>query len=59
MNTLDADGLMVTGGSEAAVTPLGLAGFIACRALSQRNDDPATASRPSGRKAMLQGCSRS
>jgi 3-oxoacyl-[acyl-carrier-protein] synthase II len=38
--------VMVTGGSEAAITPLGLAGFIACRALSQRNDDPATASRP-------------
>jgi 3-oxoacyl-[acyl-carrier-protein] synthase II len=38
--------VMVTGGSEAAVTPLGLAGFIACRALSDRNDDPATASRP-------------
>jgi 3-oxoacyl-[acyl-carrier-protein] synthase II len=38
--------VMVTGGSEAAVTPLGLAGFIACRALSQRNDDPAGASRP-------------
>jgi 3-oxoacyl-[acyl-carrier-protein] synthase II len=38
--------VMVTGGSEAAITPLGLAGFIACRALSQRNDDPAGASRP-------------
>ena len=38
--------VMVSGGTEAAVTPLGLAGFIACRALSQRNDDPATASRP-------------
>ena len=38
--------VMVTGGSEAAITPLGLGGFIACRALSQRNDDPARASRP-------------
>jgi 3-oxoacyl-[acyl-carrier-protein] synthase II len=38
--------VMITGGSEAAITPLGLGGFIACRALSQRNDDPATASRP-------------
>lgn len=38
--------VMVTGGTEAAVTPLGLAGFIACRALSNRNDDPARASRP-------------
>jgi 3-oxoacyl-[acyl-carrier-protein] synthase II len=38
--------VMVTGGSEAAITPLGLGGFIACRALSERNDDPAAASRP-------------
>ena len=38
--------VMVTGGSEAAITPLGLGGFIACKALSQRNDDPAGASRP-------------
>ena len=38
--------VMVTGGSEAAITPLGLGGFIACRALSERNDDPARASRP-------------
>ncbi len=38
--------VMVSGGSEAAVTPLGLGGFIACRALSQRNDDPKAASRP-------------
>ncbi len=37
---------MVTGGSEAAITPLGLGGFIACRALSERNDDPPRASRP-------------
>jgi 3-oxoacyl-[acyl-carrier-protein] synthase II len=38
--------VMVTGGSEAAVTPMGLSGFIACRALSERNDDPTHASRP-------------
>lgn len=41
----DAD-LMVTGGVEAAVSPVGLAGFIACKALSQRNDEPKKASRP-------------
>jgi 3-oxoacyl-[acyl-carrier-protein] synthase II len=38
--------VMVTGGSEAAITPLGLGGFVACRALSERNDDPAHACRP-------------
>jgi 3-oxoacyl-[acyl-carrier-protein] synthase II len=38
--------VMVTGGTEAAITPMGLGGFIACKALSERNDDPATASRP-------------
>lgn len=36
----------VTGGSEAAVTQAGVGGFNALRALSERNDDPATASRP-------------
>ncbi|WP_213806993.1 beta-ketoacyl-ACP synthase II [Granulicella sp. dw_53] len=41
----DAD-VMICGGSEAAVTPLSIAGFAAMRALSTRNDDPATASRP-------------
>ena len=41
----DADA-MICGGSEAAVTPLSLAGFGAMRALSTRNDDPARASRP-------------
>lgn len=41
----DAD-IMITGGSEAACTPLGMACFIALRALSERNDDPARASRP-------------
>jgi 3-oxoacyl-[acyl-carrier-protein] synthase II len=41
----DAD-VVITGGSEAAVTPLGISGFGAMRALSERNDDPAAASRP-------------
>ena len=36
----------VTGGSEATVTPLGVSAFIACKALSQRNDEPERASRP-------------
>ncbi|XP_068668202.1 3-oxoacyl-[acyl-carrier-protein] synthase I, chloroplastic-like [Aristolochia californica] len=38
--------LMVAGGTEAAIIPIGLCGFVACRALSQRNDDPQRASRP-------------
>ena len=41
----DAD-VMVAGGSEAAITRLSVGGFAASRALSTRNDDPATASRP-------------
>jgi 3-oxoacyl-[acyl-carrier-protein] synthase II len=41
----DAD-VMVAGGSEATVSPLGIGGFAAMRALSTRNDDPSTASRP-------------
>src|SRR5450830_298232 len=41
----DAD-VVVAGGSEAAVSPLGIGGFAAMRALSTRNDDPQTASRP-------------
>ena len=35
----------VAGGSEAAICPIGLAGFSACMALSKRNDDPKGASR--------------
>ncbi len=38
--------VMITGGSEAALTPIGLASFCAARSLSTRNDDPAGASRP-------------
>ncbi|XP_024366462.1 3-oxoacyl-[acyl-carrier-protein] synthase II, chloroplastic isoform X3 [Physcomitrium patens] len=38
--------VMLSGGSDAAIIPIGLGGFVACRALSQRNDDPAKASRP-------------
>ena len=41
----DAD-VMICGGAEATVSPLGIGGFASARALSQRNDDPATASRP-------------
>lgn len=37
---------IVAGGSEAAITPMGLGGFIAARAVSHRNSDPSTASRP-------------
>ena len=38
--------IMIAGGSEAAITPMGVGGFAAMRALSTRNDDPAHASRP-------------
>jgi 3-oxoacyl-[acyl-carrier-protein] synthase II len=38
--------VMITGGAEAALTPVGLASFCAARSLSQRNDDPPAASRP-------------
>ncbi len=55
----DADA-MITGGVEAAVTPLGVGGFCAMRALSTRNDDPQKASRPfdKGRNGFViaEGC---
>ena len=38
--------VFISGGSEAAINPAGLAGFNSMRALSTRNDDPTTASRP-------------
>lgn len=38
--------LMLCGGAEAPISPPGLAGFVACKALSTRNDDPTKASRP-------------
>lgn len=38
--------LMLCGGAEAPITPIGLAGFVAIKALSERNDEPASASRP-------------
>ena len=41
----DAD-VMIAGGAEAAITPMGVGGFAAMRALSTRNDDPEQASRP-------------
>ena len=41
----DAD-IMITGGAEAAITPVGIGGFASMRAMSTRNDDPQGASRP-------------
>ena len=38
--------MMIAGGSEAPIIPVGLGGFVACRALSTRNDEPEKASRP-------------
>jgi 3-oxoacyl-[acyl-carrier-protein] synthase II len=48
---------MLAGGSEAAIIPSGIGGFIACKALSKRNDDPAAASRPwdKGRDGFVMG----
>ncbi|KAG9147540.1 hypothetical protein Leryth_007342 [Lithospermum erythrorhizon] len=49
--------LMLCGGSDAAIIPIGLGGFVACRALSQRNTDPTKASRPwdSNRDGFVMG----
>ena len=56
----DEADLVVTGGSESATTPLGLAGFCSAKALSTRNDDPGAASRPFDRDrdgfVMGEGC---
>ena len=52
--------LVLTGGAESAMTPLGLAGFCSAKALSLRNDDPAAACRPFDRDrdgfVMGEGC---
>lgn len=45
----DAD-IMLCGGAESPINPIGLAGFVACKALSEKNDDPTTASRPWDKK---------
>lgn len=52
----DAD-MMLCGGSESVVTPLGVGGFVACKALSERNNDPSKASRPwdSARDGFVMG----
>ena len=42
--------VMITGGTEAAITDMGVSGFVACRALSERNDEPTRASRPFDRE---------
>ncbi|KAL2554063.1 3-oxoacyl-[acyl-carrier-protein] synthase II [Forsythia ovata] len=49
--------MMLCGGSDAAIIPIGLGGFVACRALSQRNCDPTKASRPwdSSRDGFVMG----
>ncbi len=53
----DLADVMVTGGAEGSITRMGLGGFIACRALSHRNDDPQRASRPfdKGRDGFVLG----
>src|SRR5690348_13142561 len=52
----DAD-VMIAGGAEAAITPMGVGGFAAMRALSTRNDEPEKASRPwdAGRDGFIIG----
>ncbi|KAK4775400.1 hypothetical protein SAY86_010335 [Trapa natans] len=49
--------VMLCGGSDAVIIPIGLGGFVACRALSQSNDDPTKASRPwdTGRDGFVMG----
>ncbi|MBA3722125.1 MAG: beta-ketoacyl-ACP synthase II [Parachlamydiaceae bacterium] len=49
--------LMLCGGAEAAIIPMGLAGFCACKALSKRNEEPTKASRPwdMGRDGFVMG----
>ncbi|HZZ86053.1 MAG TPA: beta-ketoacyl-ACP synthase II [Anaeromyxobacteraceae bacterium] len=49
--------LMIAGGAEATITPLGIGGFCAARALSERNDEPTRASRPfdKGRDGFVAG----
>ena len=52
----DAD-LMLAGASDASIIPSGIGGFIACKALSKRNEDPEAASRPwdKGRDGFVMG----
>eukprot|EP00669_Euglena_mutabilis_P007336 TRINITY_DN2655_c0_g1_i1.p1 TRINITY_DN2655_c0_g1~~TRINITY_DN2655_c0_g1_i1.p1 ORF type:complete len:479 (-),score=152.15 TRINITY_DN2655_c0_g1_i1:180-1463(-) len=49
--------IVVTGGAEGSICPVGLGGFVACRALSKRNEDPEGASRPwdKGRDGFVMG----
>jgi 3-oxoacyl-[acyl-carrier-protein] synthase II len=49
--------LMLCGGAESPILPVGLAGFVACKALSERNDDPTKACRPwdQGRDGFVMG----
>lgn len=42
----DKADIMITGGAEGCITPMGFGGFCSCKALSRRNDDPQHASRP-------------